>query len=159
MNLRILIVEDDLSMARMLAHLMDPIRAEFPNSEVDMVHNFEDAKRIIQGIPPPDIALMDLSLPPLRHQDTISRFHEIEGRCALVIVSGHSPNEIRKLLGERQIPIVHKTPHMKDFLFTAMHDAIALFQGKERLDVAYEAAWDRIRALKSSVAPPNATKT
>jgi DNA-binding response OmpR family regulator len=156
--MKILIVEDDRSMAQMLTVLMLPLKKEFPGSEVDVVHNFEDAKRIIQGMPAPDIALLDLSLPPLRHEQTIARLHEIEGRCAIVIVTGHPTSQVRELLGDRKIEIVHKTPRMRDYLFTAMHTALSRFQGKERLDAAYEEAWDRLRALKSSVIPPDASE-
>lgn len=147
--MRILIIEDDQSMAQLLAKLMGPIRESFPGSEIQIVHNFEDARRVIQAIPPPDIALLDLSLPPLRREDTIARLHEIEGRCAIVIVTGHPAEEVRRLLGSRDIPVVHKSPSMIKNIFAAMHYALARFQGKDRLDAAYEEAWDRLRALKS----------
>lgn len=142
-------------MASLLTSFMAPVKEEFPHSEVNVVHNFEDAKRIIQSIPAPDIALMDLSLPPLKHQETISRLHEIEGRCAIVIVTGHRPEEVRKLLGGREIEIVHKEPGMIQKLFNAMHTALARINGKDHIDKAYEEAWDRLRALKSIIIPPN----
>lgn len=82
MSLKILVVEDDSSMAELLRRCLGEI-----SSDVLIAYGFDEAMRILRLIPPPDLISLDLSLGIGGAEVTISRIHEIrEANPAAVIV-------------------------------------------------------------------------
>lgn len=82
MSLKILVVEDDSSMAELLRRCLCEI-----SSDVLIAHGFDAAMEILRRIPPPDLISLDLSLGIGGAEVTIARIHEIrEANPSAVIV-------------------------------------------------------------------------
>lgn len=155
--MQILIVEDMESMAHYIGRLMKPIRDEFPGSTVTTVATFDAAMEIISEINPPDIVLLDLTLPPLSPAETIARLHEIEDRSPVVIVTGHPKEHVEKLLGEHQAEVVYKTDMLKGsgVLFRAILRAVEKFCGESQTRQRYASLYARIDTLKQLADAPS----
>lgn len=83
MSLKILVVEDDHSMAELLVRCLSEI-----SPDISAAHGFDDAMIILRIIPPPDIITLDLSLGIGGAEATIPRIHEMRDAnpCAVIIV-------------------------------------------------------------------------
>lgn len=107
--LRILIVEDQPSMAAVLAHKVDKLRRWFPKAEVLTRHTMAEALALISIDPPPDSILLDLSLPDSDMKETISRVASFTQRSAVVIITGHTGHEVEELLIGQEVEVLRKT--------------------------------------------------
>jgi len=97
MNLRILIVEDDAIFLSVLNQKLSAIWKEFPDAEITMVRTLWRALDIAKRSPAPDIILLDLSLLDANPTETAAKIHELQNRSSVVIVTGHSIEELKKL--------------------------------------------------------------
>lgn len=149
-GMRILIIEDLNEMADYISKLLDPIRREFPGSTITIVHDFEAAKVVIQSSPPPDVFLLDLTLPPMNAEETLSRLHEIEGRSPYVILTGHTEEYVRRALGEKKATVLYKDQIVQNpgLLFRAMHRVIEIFFQEDRVQERYAITFARLERLK-----------
>lgn len=111
-RIHILIVEDEASMAQWLDSCMGDIRASFPLAVIEIAKTWGEAKAIIFGEPPPTIVLLDLTMPDSDSMHTLSQVPLIQGRSALVIVTGRSKEEVDSILGPQTVEILHKGPEM-----------------------------------------------
>lgn len=111
-RIHILIVEDEVSMADWLTSCMGDIRASFPLAVIETAKTWKEAKAIIFGEPPPTIVLLDLTMPDSDSMHTLSQVPLIEGRSALVIVTGRTKEEVDRILGAHTVEILQKGPSM-----------------------------------------------
>lgn len=86
--IRILIVEDDKDVARIIERFLSPITHEKPI----VAYNMEQAMSIIDSASPVDIVTLDLSLPDSFADDTvkkrIKRIKEKQPNCLLLVLTG-----------------------------------------------------------------------
>lgn len=128
---RILIVEDDDNFAAVASTLIQPIMRAFPGSSVLHVKTIEAMLAAVAEIAAPDITLLDLSLPPSGIRETLAHLDALEERTAVVIITGHSREEVRAIIGQRATPIVEKSPALIEqpgLLLAAIYMAVEVFQ-------------------------------
>lgn len=104
----ILIVEDEKSVGMLIQERIQFLFSKFPNSEIRLVTTWNEAVRIAQAAPSPDISLVDLSLPAQDFESTISKLDEIDNYSPVVIVSGHPKDQILQLLQNKEILVIEK---------------------------------------------------
>lgn len=132
--IRILIVEDDPNFAEVALNLVQPILRAFPGSTVTTVGTIEAMLKAVAAIDRPDITLLDLTLPPAGVRETLAHLDSLEDRTAVVIVTGTQEELVRAIIGERDTPIVVKTPDLyrkPDILTKAITNAVAAFQKRK----------------------------
>lgn len=96
MSRTILIVDDDPSIVTVWIRLLQGLKAE-----IRVAANVEEALEQMRKLPPPDLVMLDLNLPPLTAVNTakvIFRFREINPSVAVVAVSGMDKDEMIKAL-------------------------------------------------------------
>lgn len=107
--LRILIVEDQPSVALVVAAKIERIRAWFPRAMVMTVHTMQDALETIHRDPAPDSVVLDLWLPDSDMKSTIAMVASISSRSAVVILTGDKSKEIDELLVGQEVEVIRKT--------------------------------------------------
>lgn len=110
-RLHVLIVEDDQLLAKLIEHHVGPIREAFPDAIVTVVHEWLDARQYLEQEPAPNVVLLDLSLPGSELLETIARVDALEERSALVIITGHRPEEFAGLF-QSKVEVLLKTPSL-----------------------------------------------
>lgn len=133
-GIRILIVEDDERFASIAVNLIQPIMKAFPGSSVLHVKTIDAALVAVSEMVAPDITLLDLTLPPSNLQDTLAHLDTLEDRTAVVIVTGHSEEEVRRIIGQRPTPVVLKSLELMEkpsALMTAIYIAVDAFQNRK----------------------------
>lgn len=108
-RIHILIVEDEKPMADLMERLVKPLLSHFPGSQVTVAHKLVDALLTVRAYNAPDIVLLDLTLPDSDIENTMNHIDEIDSRCAVVIVTGHSRERVKQMLLNDSIPIVDKS--------------------------------------------------
>jgi len=145
--LQILIVEDDHNMALWVTKHLDPLKEAFPRASIAVVHTWADAEKVIAADPPPNVALLDLSLPDSKMVETINRVPMIEERCAVVIITGHNKDDVEKLLVDKKVEVLEKKPSLfgtgtiiraivRAWERKALQDEVQLFKGAR--SIVYE---------------------
>lgn len=84
--MKILIVEDEVTIARFLTEILRPIA-----SEISVAYTWREAKEALARIPPPDVVTLDLSLPDSAIGDTIRQIATIKiinPLATVIVVSG-----------------------------------------------------------------------
>lgn len=149
--MKILIVEDIASMADYLSRMVAPLRAAFPGSEVEIVATLDAALAACQRSQPPDVVLLDLTLPPHGPEEVIAHIHKVEDRSPVVIVTGHSREYIERITAGMDLQIVFKNDLVRDsgMLFKAIHRAVEVFCGDDKRRQQYAVAYARLDELKS----------
>jgi CheY-like chemotaxis protein len=123
--IHIVIVEDDRNFAAIECDLVRKLIDKFPGSIVQVVTTMAAALALAAEVIPPDVMLLDLSLPPLTPPETLSHLDTLEDRLAVVIVTGHTEAEVRAIIGsKRDTPVVMKTPELLDNNGGILHRAI-----------------------------------
>lgn len=95
-KLTILIVDDDQGILTVWSRLLQSL-----NAEIRTARNVEEALDQMRRLPPPDLVILDLNIPPLSAGNTakvIVRFREINPSVAVVAVSGMEKEEMIKAL-------------------------------------------------------------
>lgn len=130
--LRILIVEDERSMAGLLFTELDAIRKTFPDSPITIVGSYKAMQFALMTKPAPDIVILDLGLPDSPMTETISSVGEIEKIAPVVIVTGSHSDQVRPLLPAVDVEILHKDKNLfnGNKLILAIGRALARF-GKQ----------------------------
>lgn len=109
--LHVLIVEDDKLLARLIEHHVGPIREAFPDAIITVVHEWPDARKYLETDPAPNVVLLDLTVPGSELLETIARVDALEERSALVIITGHKPEEFMGLF-KSKVEVLLKTPSL-----------------------------------------------
>lgn len=122
-----LVVEDDRTVAYFVEGQLAAIREAFPHAVIQLVHTWKDAGRVIFADPAPTVILMDLSMPGSTREETIARVAEIEERSAVIIITGHNEDDVRRMLGESKVEILRKDPRLmsQGFLIRAIVRALS----------------------------------
>jgi len=114
--------------------LLEILRDKFPRCTPRIVGRMEEAIKIAYEDPAQDMTIMDLGLPDSRWQesarDQVQRF---EARSPTVIVTGYTEEQVRPLLQEQGMQIVHKEPGMMKKLVSAMAKEIVRWKDAHRL--------------------------
>lgn len=95
-TLTILIVDDDPNIVSVWIRLLRELKAE-----IRVAGSVDAALEQMRKIPPPDLVMLDLNLPPLSAVNTakaICRFRELNPSVAVVAVSGMEREEMVKAL-------------------------------------------------------------
>lgn len=153
-NFHLVIVEDDANFATIESGLVRNLIDKFPGSTVRVVTTMGDALAIASEVIPPDVMLLDLSLPPLTPRETLSHLDALEDRLAVVIVTGHTESEVRAIIGsKRDTPVVMKTPELIKDNGGILHRAIVA-AASALLDRKYAKARARIDMLRQVQSVP-----
>lgn len=104
----ILIVEDSDALQKVMSNLVEPIVRKWPQSSKQFVKTFEAALEIANREPAPDIILLDLSLPDSTMESTIDRLDMFWDRSPVLIVTGHTPDEVREAMKDHAVPVLYK---------------------------------------------------
>lgn len=91
--LKILIVEDDVPMWELITRLLQPLKVEFPTSEIVIIGSLFRAMEIINSVPAPDITLLDLKLNDSDPDDTIQHIKDIHSKCPVVVITNQATKE------------------------------------------------------------------
>lgn len=140
--LHVLIVEDDTHMAEWVQEHIKPLRAAFPRATIEIVNTWLAAQAAIASDPPPNVTLLDLTLPDSTMHETIARVSIIEQRSAVVIITGHKTEDVEALLVDRRVEVLHKSPS----LFAPGNIIRAIYRALERKSMADEQ--QRFRGLR-----------
>lgn len=145
--LKILIVEDDDSFSALMERFVRPLRAAFPTSELMVKRSLSDALEEIGRINPPDITLLDLSLPPHTVEQTLTHLDSMEARTAVVIITGQDRERVQRLLNGRHTPVISKDEVVRDggLLIGMIVTAVKIFN--RRKWAAMEADLEIIRGV------------
>lgn len=108
-GMEILIVEDQIPVAEIVSIVIRRVFERFPGCKVRYVRFLSEALEIINRHAP-DVVVLDLLLadPDSSMEKTLSHLDEIEERSPLVILTGHDPAEVRKLIPDSKVEIVAK---------------------------------------------------
>lgn len=125
--LHVLIVEDDSHMAEWVQQHIEPLRAAFPRAVIEIVSTWLAAQSAIACEPPPNVTLLDLTLPDSTMLETIARVSIIEQRSAVVIITGHKTEDVEALLVDSRVEVLHKSPSlfMPGSIIRAIYRALA----------------------------------
>lgn len=143
--MKILIVEDSRTKAKLMEELVKPLKDRFPGSSVILAERMVDALAIIMQDPSPDIVMLDLSLPDSNWKDTILKLDEIEDRAPVVIVTAHPEQAVRDLMEGRDTPIVDNGPGFIDRILTTIIRAIIGWRERKRTKL--DATLDEMRRM------------
>lgn len=109
MSLRLLIVEDQVSVSETLKVAATQLLARFPHSAVIIANTLALGLEYVRGIPAPDVTILDLGLPDAQEwKETLTHVPEFEARSSCIILTGHPIEEVRRLMQMGEIEIVHK---------------------------------------------------
>lgn len=134
--LRVLIVEDEPNVAVMLELIIAPILKEWPNSTITKVRSFAEAEKIINSLPFPDVAIVDLTLPDSSMEQTIKNLSTLNARCPVVIITGHPREALIRLGLPFDAPVVFKNDEINpNVIVNAIARALILYRQTE---------WDRL---------------
>lgn len=134
MRLKVLIVEDDDGVGIVLARKIGMIRRGFPDAEIVIVTTLAAMKEHLRGVPLPDIAIIDLTLPDSDLVNTFCEARIVDKSVPVVIFTGN-PNDARKQLKDGdEMEIVEKTPDAftGSRLFLAMMRAWSRVTGRDQ---------------------------
>lgn len=127
-------------MQQIIASVIEHIRLAWPNSTVQTAESFDSAIEIVNRLPCPDIVLLDLSLPDSTMEETISRLGQITDRCPVLIITGHTPDELSKAGFEGQVPVMQKGGDLKLFADTIIRGIALAFASFQ------QAKWGRMES-------------
>lgn len=90
----ILLVDDDLSMRKYWIRCLAPLKAEILQAS-----SVEEAREQMKKIPPPDVLLLDLGLPPMNASETLSEvraLREHNPNLVIIAISGMAEEDLLK---------------------------------------------------------------
>lgn len=123
--LRILVAEDEPSMAMVIRNRLGKLREYFPLATIEDYLTIEEAAERLKRTPYIDVLILDLSFPTSSFEETIARLDEFGTHSAVVLVTGRKRDEVQEMVGNRVIEVVEKGPEIFDgTLFEAMYRAL-----------------------------------
>lgn len=131
--MRILIVEDDVSLRQMLRDLVESL-----GHSVDEADNASDALAMLQGDPELELVLLDLGLPPapqdisegLRFLTAVQTWNS---RRKVIVLSGQSHEEAQKCVVEFGAMSMLTKPFKRDHLEFAINQAELWLRNEKKL--------------------------
>lgn len=112
--LTILIVDDEVVFTTLIARQLRALQEAFPQSVIEVVHDWTSAIRAIQAEPPPSVALLDLKMPgpdgssELDLKQAVAKAMELDERTAVVVITGHRKEDVEALLVGSSIEVLEK---------------------------------------------------
>lgn len=149
--MRILIVEDSQPIQILLERIVKPLMAEFPGSTIIISNTLAGALVHLSEMPYPDIALLDLTLDDATIEQTIASIPRMQETCPVAIVTGHSKEKVKELLGDIEVPIIEKDPQIwrrGDWMSNPVIQAIVnLMRGRKDRD-DFATIWDNLKRME-----------
>lgn len=123
--MKILVIEDESSMAHVVQMCIAKIRAKFPDANILHAATRSEGIRIVREIPKPDCVFLDLGLPDSTWDETLKRVDEFESESPVVILTGYPEKMISDLLENKEIQVIHKDDSMIEKILGAILRAIS----------------------------------
>lgn len=106
--MKILIVEDDMTLGTLMVRAIGRIRSAFPEAVIMLVKQFAVAMREIESLEPPDVLFLDLTLPDSDFEHTASAIDAIDERVSVIVVTGQREERVREFVKSKQVQIKEK---------------------------------------------------
>lgn len=130
-RLKILIVEDNEGCATVNKVLVATLLARFPGSEVAVVKRLDDALRVIDEMPHPDVILLDLTLEDAGADKVEAEIQAMDAKSPVVVISGNLSEDRIQRIRAKGIEYFTKPITSIDKFLAGV--ARALLRGEERL--------------------------
>lgn len=122
-------------MAELIFSRLQLLRKNFPHAPITMAGSWEATRSALYTLPPPDVVLLDLTLPDSLMPQTIARIAEIEETAPVVVFTGSRADQVRPLLLGRDVEILEKNPRtIRDNGIFAAAFARAIARFRKRFD-------------------------